>query len=487
MEDQPRILIWCAVSSKPQAGENKSSLQVQEKEGRAYADMHNGTVVDVLRVPGHSRDLWRWDDAEEAMPAYRRLREYCENGAFDVLFTWDSDRLGRDAALSQQVLSLVKRAGASIYVYSGGYTVGQQSESASYIYAIDGVRSGQEQKRRVKRHRFGMINRVRRGLHPHKWPYGYRAIRDARGECVGAEFVAHEIEVVRIVAQLYLDGYGYDHISRRLNERGYLGPAGGQWWPGAVLRVIQSDVYAGYVGWGGARNERPSDKFPALWDTEQHRAIKRERHRRRNIGGGAPIATYLSGCVICAECGWSMSHHRVPSHTDPNVVYRYYTCKRTTHPANNVRVDDLTEAFDAWLSSIAGVGIDLALREGQPEERGRLESERDTLESNVLDAEEGLDRLAAAVASGTIQATTAQRTEERLLDQIDAHRVRMSEIDDELAALPDPSEQREYLQQIVALGTSDLDDARMHRLNRALRNLGVRFICKRGELQAITY
>ena len=36
MSDTPRIIIWAAVSSKPQASEDKSSLQVQERDGREY-------------------------------------------------------------------------------------------------------------------------------------------------------------------------------------------------------------------------------------------------------------------------------------------------------------------------------------------------------------------------------------------------------------------------------------------------------------------
>ena len=107
----PRVAIWCAVSSKPQAAEDKASLRDQERAGREYAEKRGGQVVAVYEVPGHSRDIWRWDTAERAMPAYRRLREDAETDAFDVLWALDADRLGRDPALSRQVVSLVVKSG----------------------------------------------------------------------------------------------------------------------------------------------------------------------------------------------------------------------------------------------------------------------------------------------------------------------------------------------------------------------------------------
>ncbi len=53
-----RGVIWCAVSTKPQADEDeKDSLPQQEREGRTFCERENLEVVDVLVVPGHSRLL----------------------------------------------------------------------------------------------------------------------------------------------------------------------------------------------------------------------------------------------------------------------------------------------------------------------------------------------------------------------------------------------------------------------------------------------
>ena len=46
----PRIAIWTAVSSKPQAGPDKTSLQDQEAAGRQFAEAVGGHVVRVYSI-----------------------------------------------------------------------------------------------------------------------------------------------------------------------------------------------------------------------------------------------------------------------------------------------------------------------------------------------------------------------------------------------------------------------------------------------------
>ncbi|MCP4544643.1 MAG: recombinase family protein [Chloroflexi bacterium] len=134
--DRPlRIAIWCAVSSKAQATDDKISLQAQEQAGREFADAVGGCVARVYVVPGHTRDIIFWADAEAAMDAYRQLREDCQSHAFDVLHAIDIDRLGRDPALSNQVVSLAEKNGAEIYLASAPHTIGQFSTGQRYIHA----------------------------------------------------------------------------------------------------------------------------------------------------------------------------------------------------------------------------------------------------------------------------------------------------------------------------------------------------------------
>lgn len=113
---KPRVAIWAAVSSKPQAADDKTSLQDQEDLGRQYAEKIGGEVVRIYKVPGHTRDIVFWHEAEAEMEAYRELRQDIEAGNFDTLWVLDLDRLGRDPALSNQVVSLVEKAARAFHL-----------------------------------------------------------------------------------------------------------------------------------------------------------------------------------------------------------------------------------------------------------------------------------------------------------------------------------------------------------------------------------
>ena len=158
------------VSSKAQVGEDKVSIDAQLEAAREFAVTLGGEVIDQLVVPGHSRDIIFWADAEAEMDAYRQLREACQSGDFDVLHCVDADRLGRDPALSNQVVSLVEKSGAEVYFASAPHPIGQQTAGHRYLFAIQSTRAGEDQRRRVQNQRMGLQARVRRGLPAGNWP-----------------------------------------------------------------------------------------------------------------------------------------------------------------------------------------------------------------------------------------------------------------------------------------------------------------------------
>ncbi|NIV30269.1 MAG: recombinase family protein, partial [Anaerolineae bacterium] len=252
MTDQAwRVGIWCAVSSKPQAAEDKSSLQDQERAGRRFAATV-GEAVAVYRVPGHSRTMWRWEDAESAMPAYRELRQDVEAQRIDVLWCLESSRLGRDAALVQQVVSLLESHGAELYRADTPHQLGQKSTGQRFLDAFGSVIAQQESETRKHRHAQGMRNRVKRGLFASIPPHGYEVIRDEQGKASGYE-QTDDADAIRMITRLYLAGHSLSEIRRRMNESGYQ-PARSQFWcQRTVSNIVNNDSFAGYPAWGGTR------------------------------------------------------------------------------------------------------------------------------------------------------------------------------------------------------------------------------------------
>jgi len=471
----PRIAIWAAVSSKPQAAEDKASLRDQERAGREYAERVGGRVVAVYTVPGHTRDIWRWDAAERAMPAYRRLREDAENDGFDTLWALDADRLGRDPALSRQVASLVIKSGKSLWVELGGYLIDDESTATEYLFGIQAVRAREDQKRRVYHHNFGMKARIERGLPANNWPHGYEAVRDDAGKMIGGRFVPGEIEAVEMATELYLSGYGYTRIAIALSDSPWRTRGGGRWPYQSVRKMLHSDVYAGFVTYGDYRNVEPSDRFPALWSPETLRDLRQEQARRTS--GGSPPASAVSGIVFCRRCRRPMVSMMYTCVKHPYRVFRCNThvTKRVTgvschcnHVKESVILEILEAAIAAELASDDAIDEMLAL---VTPGRDAFERRAQDAERRIAEIEAKQDRLTRLSVSGALDEASVRRVRRELDQERDAVRASLNEARTALTLVPDQEEMRARL---AAVAEHALHVLPMGKARALLRRAGVR-------------
>lgn len=125
-----RVGIWCAVSSAPQAADDKISLPDQEASGRQFAEAIGGVVARIYSVPGHTRNIILWSDAEREMDAYRQLRQDLDAGHIDILYAIDIDRLGRTISLGQQVIDLVEKSGGEVYFTANLHIIGLPAQAS---------------------------------------------------------------------------------------------------------------------------------------------------------------------------------------------------------------------------------------------------------------------------------------------------------------------------------------------------------------------
>ena len=413
-----RVGIWCAVSSKPQATEDKSSLQDQEAAGRRFAATV-GEAVAVYLVPGHSRTMWRWEEAERQMPAYRELRQDVEANRIDVLWCLESSRLGRDAALVQQVVSLLESHGAELWRADAPHELGQRSTSHRFLDAFGSVIAQQEGERITERMERGMRNRARRGLFSPSVPHGYVKSEGGYEQDEGAD-------AVREITRLYLEGHSINEIRRRMDASGHPPPRGLHWVRQTIANICNNDAYAGYPHWRDSTCPEPSRYYEAIWTAETHAAIIRERERRYSGPYVRSGASPLTGVAVCARCGYRMNRtvHNETGHA-------YLRC--TLH-SNRWSVGGDRECHgnfvreDAALATLAqyvkALGTDdtidriLARRQDQQQADESAE-ELDRLSRQLADLDSRRERLALAFAAGDMALAYYRRADDALAAQQD--------------------------------------------------------------------
>lgn len=482
--DRPlRVAIWSAVSSKPQA--EKTSLSDQEEAGRRFAASLDGHVVAAYVVPGHSRDLIFWTDAEENIPAYRQLREGCERGDFDVLWALDPDRLGRDPALSSQVISLVEKSGAEVYLASAPHPVGQATAGHRYIYAIQSVRAQEDQSLRVKRHRFGTKGRIERGLPANHWPLGYVPIRDPEtGQTTGGELDPNLAPAVEQATRLFLAGETYNEIRRRLEASPHRPPIVARWSHSTVYKILHNDTYAGYPSWGEYTAPEKSVRYPALWDEETYSAILRERERRAHDPYAKREGSPLSGVAFCARCGHRMSRHNPRERTSRLRCAKHAQTSVTGEPchANYLKEEHVIAALGDYLRYLRDNPNAIAQILSNPSNTADQEQRLRQIEDLLTDLDQRRERLALALAAGQMDGPIYRRADDQLLEQVDALGIEHRGLEKRVAATPDLAERRRALTSLAQIFPELIQKAPATRVRALIQKAGLRIECEAGEI-----
>ncbi len=158
------------MSTITQAGDDKESLPTQEREARAICEARDWDIVEILRVPGHSRRYYTLAEAAAhartvGMDAFDRLIAHIERKDFDVFVVRDASRFGRSQSITGEVAEkIVLEVGASIYAWAGGLGKLIDEQELRGFIALAGYAAAVEIDNLVKRREMGYQARARRGL-----------------------------------------------------------------------------------------------------------------------------------------------------------------------------------------------------------------------------------------------------------------------------------------------------------------------------------
>lgn len=352
--------IYCRVSSKGQAEDEDEekkatrsggSLRTQEAACRGYCEAHG---LSVFRVYADTASVTAADGTEPTelhRPALDAMRDDVGAGLITDVVCHKWDRFAAGIAQTILVMELYK-AGVSLHMCDGG-KFDYESPVARGMMGFMGtvneirvelVREGTRRGRRGKATKGKVtLNGVA--------PYGYRLVGDKSS---WLEVVPEEAEVVRRIFELYaLPGSSsLTGVCNALlgtptpSETGHA-PAGftkghkrspGVWNESSLRAILLNRLY-GYGEWIYNRSEirwtRDRVKTaPEYWVTVpglpaivtpelQQKAISRLEQNKRRRDGKRKAPYYLSGYLVCSECGLHWTGYATIYH---GRAYRYYRC-----------------------------------------------------------------------------------------------------------------------------------------------------------------
>lgn len=355
-----RAILWVAVSTGEQAADDKASLPIQERDQRAIAASNEWQVVDVLRVPGHSRryiDIHECaaDMERQGINAFTRLLFHLRERDFDVLMCRDGSRFARTQSLHAYVVESVIAANARIYSLADGFI---DANNYRMWISMGGYTAAGEVDRLKAHHDMGMKKNAARGLKTGaKPPQFWVEVRDDKGKPIGMKPDRENYQRLfdDFVTVFCDQRRAYNDIALVLYEQfGHADPRTGkpyyasamhrllfrpQTWGHAAYNWTGGDSNASYrtinMGWiiGDAPAPEGIEIYPnvlePVWNEYQQQRIKAElRIRTRELKGRASSRTryMFSQILVCADC------HRTMAATSTK-GRKYYRC--SPEPLNN--------------------------------------------------------------------------------------------------------------------------------------------------------
>lgn len=200
-------------------------------------------------------------------------------------------------------------------------------------------------------------------------PYGYNkiAIPDGKKKCHTLEINQNEAPVVKLIFDLYLQGYGTFKIMDRLHELGIRSPRGKQWAQTTIGTILSNEHYIGKVRWdrkktvktvkdGEIVTRRPTaenyllypGKHPAIIDEEVFYAVQKKKGSLPKHKQGTNLVNPLAGLMYCS-CGMAMKYNKYIKHGKQYALPRY-TCTYPTRCENaSCIVDELLDVLKNML------------------------------------------------------------------------------------------------------------------------------------------
>ena len=368
---------------------------------------------------------------------FQRMMDDSAKGLFDVILVHKLDRFSRNKYDSAIYKRKLRKGG--IKLCSVTEFLDDSPESVILESVLEGM---------AEYYSRNLSREVMKGMRENAYqckhtggcaPLGYDV------DPVTKKYIINEKEApaVRLIFQMYLEGFGYDQIVGKLQKRCYRSKLGRPIGKGSIHDILRNEKYSGvYVfnrsaskDWDGKRNNHSSKAeeaiirvpggVPAIIAPEEFaRAKEKMQANQRRPGAYKAKEHYLlSGLIVCGEClkregkAYSMMGNVKHSGRDKrkHVTYRCSNRENTKQCTNKELNREYVEEFvleqleKQIFSDKAIPQLVRQLNEYQNRKKQTNGKEIERLKGLVADLKKQMDNLINAIAKGVSEGVFAEK------------------------------------------------------------------------------
>ena len=330
------------------------SIDAQIRAIEEYADKNDIKIVNKFIDRAKSA-------TSDKRPAFQEMIKYCEadNTGISMVIVHKLDRFSRDKYDSAMYKQKLKVKG--IRVVSVLENLDNSPESLIFESVIEGMAQyySANLAREVAK---GQKENALKALHNGgDAPLGYDVAFD-KTYLVNEE----EAQAVKIIFDMYVNGYSYSNIIDKLNDLGYKTKRGNKFGKNSLHGILSNEKYTGvYVfnktqrkGVNGKRNghkQKSDDEIikveggmPQIIDREVFLQAQEMMQKRKKAPGSHKATTLylLTGLIRCGECGHAMQGNRRKDKYGNDYISYRCGCRKQKRDCKNKEIKrDYLEEF----------------------------------------------------------------------------------------------------------------------------------------------
>lgn len=339
------VAAYCRVSSESDEQQNSYQVQIEYYTNYILSNPE-WNLVDIFADEGIS------GTQTKNRTEFNRMIRMCKKKKIDLILCKSTSRFSRNTVDCLDNVRLLKSLGIGvIFEKENINTLTAQSE---FILALYSSFAQAESESISKNITLGNQMAFKDGKVRYQYSHwlGYRKGVDGK-----PEIVPEEVDAVKTVFRLFLEGKSHKAIANYMNEHNYPNRSStGLWVNSMVKRILENEKYIGdcllqktytvdCITHKTAKNkgERPmyyvSDCHPAIIDRDTFNRVQQEiarRNSKRSASTKNPTeqskysSKYaLTELLICGECGTACRRCRWTSHNRNRTVWR--CIKRLEH------------------------------------------------------------------------------------------------------------------------------------------------------------